>query len=490
MALRGPRSRSAALGAAILGPAIATGVALAIHDRSTTTAASLYILGVVGVAAYAGLPAGLIAAVGSFLGLNYYFTEPVHTFKVGREEDIVALPVFLAVAVLVGAVVAQVVRERDRSARASEEARLLNRFTSQLLSEEPLSRVLQAGVSALIRVFDLAKCEISASVAEQPVSVTAARPGGSEAAVGPTIEVALGPERSALGTLRATRAPDASDFTEAEKELFDAFARQISLALQREKYDIEMRNVRLEAEASQLRAALFSSITHDLRTPLASIKASVSSLADPEVFHDAEQREDLLRTSLEEADRLNRLLGNLLDLAKIRANALEPATSLMPVEEVIEGVISRMRTALQPFKLRTLFRPDTPPVLIDPVQLDQAVTNIVENAARFAPAGTEILIAVHAWQSNVEVRVADQGPGIPPEDRGRVFEAFYREDRGQGRGGSGLGLAIAHAIVVAHKGKIWAEGTPGGGTAIVFQLPVPARARRAGALPARGEPTS
>jgi two-component system sensor histidine kinase KdpD len=223
-----------------------------------------------------------------------------------------------------------------------------------------------------------------------------------------------------------------------------------------------------------MRAALFSSITHDLRTPLASIKASVSSLADPEVFHDDDQRDELLRTSLEESDRLNRLVGNLLDLARMRANALTPATTLMSVEEVVEGVLSRMRPVLQPFTVRTLFRPNTPLVHIDPVQIDQVVTNILENAVRFARPGTEIRIGVHRWQSSVEVRIADQGPGIPDDDRKRVFEAFYREDRGQGRGGSGLGLAIAMAIVVAHGGRIWAEGAPGGGTAVVFQLPTPA----------------
>jgi two-component system sensor histidine kinase KdpD len=484
---RPPGSGLAAVAAAVLGPAAATALALAIPNRSTTTAASLYILGVVAAAAYGGLASGIAAALGSFLALNYFFTEPFHTFKVGREEDIVALPVFLAVAAVVGVLVARVLRERDRAGRASEEARLLNRFTSLLLSEEPLNRLLGAAVSELVRVFDLARCQLSASVGEEPVAATAVRPGKAHAPDGPTVEVPLGKESSRLGTLTAARATGEPEFTDHERGLLGAFAGQLSLALQRAEYDVEIRNVRLEAEASSLRAALFSSITHDLRTPLASIMASVSSLADPNVFHNDEQREELLRTSLEEADRLNRLVGNLLDLARMRADALVPATTLMPVEEVIEGVLSRMRATLKPFDVRTQFRADTPLVLIDPVQIDQAVTNILENAARFSRPGGEIRIAVHSWQSNVEVRIADQGAGIPPEERERVFEAFYRQDRGEGRGGSGLGLAIAQAIVVAHGGRIRAEGTPGGGTAIVFQLPVPTGFPAATTAPASGE---
>ena len=474
LAKRRPVFGLAAAAAAVLGPGIATGLALAIPDRSTTTAACLYILGVVAAALYGGLLSGFAAALESFLGLNYYFTPPFHTLKVGREEDIVALPVFLAVALLVGLLVGRAVRESDRAARASGEARLLQRLTSRLLSEEPLYRLLEGAASELVLAFHLATCEISATIGDQVVSVSATGPPGDDASLGPVLELTLGPPNAGLGTLRAVRPTGEPELDSDQRKLLDAFARQISLALQRANYDLEMRNVRLEAEASDMRAALFSSITHDLRTPLASIKASVSSLADPEVFHDDDQRDELLRTSLEESDRLNRLVGNLLDLARMRANALTPATTLMSVEEVVEGVLSRMRPVLQPFTVRTLFRPNTPLVHIDPVQIDQVVTNILENAVRFARPGTEIRIGVHRWQSSVEVRIADQGPGIPDDDRKRVFEAFYREDRGQGRGGSGLGLAIAMAIVVAHGGRIWAEGAPGGGTAVVFQLPTPA----------------
>jgi len=130
-----------------------------------------------------------------------------------------------------------------------------------------------------------------------------------------------------------------------------------------------------------------------------------------------------------------------------------------------------MEPALASVRVRTIVRPDLPELPMDPVQIDQVVSNLLENAVRFSPPGGEILISVAPWQRSVQVRVADQGPGIPVEERKRVFDAFYRREAGEGRSGSGLGLAIARAIVLAHDGRIWIEGSPSGGTAVVFELP-------------------
>jgi two-component system sensor histidine kinase KdpD len=268
------------------------------------------------------------------------------------------------------------------------------------------------------------------------------------------------------------RPPDSPELSPNELDSIGAFAGQMAVALQRAEYDAQIRRARVDAETSDMRAALFSSITHDLRTPLASITASVSSLLDPDANHDDAQRDELLRTSLEEANRLNRMVGNLLDLARMRAGALQPATQSMPIEDVLESVLRRMEPVLRAFTLRTVIRPDLPLVAIDPIQIDQVITNLLENAMRFAPPGSEIRLTANVWHQQVEVRVSDQGPGIPPDERERVFEPFFKRDAGLGRGGTGLGLAIARAIVRAHGGRIRVEGTPGGGTAVVFDLPV------------------
>jgi two-component system sensor histidine kinase KdpD len=202
--------------------------------------------------------------------------------------------------------------------------------------------------------------------------------------------------------------------------------------------------------------------------------------------HDETQRHELLQTVLEETDRLNRLVGNLLDLARFEAGALSPSKELVAVDEVAESVLHRMRTTLAPHRVRTMFR-DAPDVSADPVLLDQVLTNLLDNAARYSPPGGEIVVSVAPWKGSVQVRVSDQGPGIVTPDRDRVFEAFYRGDVGE-TPGSGLGLAIAKAIVGAHGGRIWIEGAPTGGASVVFELPIEAGLEGAEAAPTAAEP--
>jgi two-component system sensor histidine kinase KdpD len=217
---------------------------------------------------------------------------------------------------------------------------------------------------------------------------------------------------------------------------------------------------------------MFSSVTHDLRTPLASIKAGVTSLLDEGVIHDDRQQRELLTTILEETDRLNRLVGNILDLAKIRAGALISRRVPTAVDEVAEAVVARMRPRLTDLVVDLQLAPDLPDIPADPLQLDQVLTNLVENAARHSPAGGTIRIHATRTERAVRVRVADEGPGIHVDDREKVFEAFYRGRESPESPGSGLGLSIARAIVTAHGGRIWVEETMGGGTAMVLDMPI------------------
>jgi two-component system sensor histidine kinase KdpD len=459
---------------ALLAPAAATLLALALPDRSPASAASVYILDVVAAAALGGVWSGVGSALVSFIGLNYFFTIPYHTFRVDQPDELVALAVFLLVAEVVGALVARVVKERDRAERSTSEARSLATFTGRLLSDEPLERTLRAAAEALVALFDLSSCAIEALLDDEPITVSApASANGTDTGV----EFPLQAGSADLGTMVVTRAPGRPELSAADREAIRAFAGQVAVALQRANYDAEIRRARVEAETSDMRAALFSSITHDLRTPLASITAGVSSLLQSDAAYDEQEREELLRTSLEEANRLNRMVANLLDLARIRAGALQPSTQPMPIEDVVESVLRRMEPVLRLFRVRTLIRSDLPLVAIDPIQIDQALTNVLENAARFSTPGGEIQVAVGAWQSDVEVRITDAGPGIPPEDRERVFEPFFKRDAGLGRGGTGLGLAIARAIVQAHGGRIDIGGGLTGGTGVVIRLPIAAEAR-------------
>jgi two-component system sensor histidine kinase KdpD len=395
--------------------------------------------------------------------------------------------VFLVVAAFVAALLARFAAERQRAERREREARSLHRVASAFLSRAPLERVVSDLAATLADVLSLARCEIHAVVGDTPIDVSAGTSATEQltasGGLGARFELPLETARAGYGTLVAYANRDAGPPTPEEEALARAVAGQIAVALERTRLDEEISRARLDAESSAARAALFSSVTHDLRTPLASIKASVTSLLDRESRHDGAQRDELLRTILEETDRLNRLVGNIVDLARMRAGVLVPSRVPVGIEDVVGAVLSRMRGVLAGRNVRTHYRPDLPAVPLDPTQMDQVLTNVLENAARFSPHGSEIQVSASTWQSWLEVRVADHGPGIPAERRDAVFGAFFREDRGSGRGGTGLGLSIARAIVEAHGGRIWIEGVPGGGTAVAFRLPL--RAANGGGAPTR-----
>jgi two-component system sensor histidine kinase KdpD len=458
---------------AIAAPVCATLLALPFSDASDeAAAASLYLLAVVVAAALGGLWSGLAASVLSFLGLNFFFTEPEHTFRVGKTQDLVALLVFLLVASIVGALLARALEERARATERERQAALLNYIATKLLAPEPLERRLGDLATALLDPFDLVRCELRARVLDDELTVARERSG----APGERITVPMLAAKEPSGTLSAVRREGAPDLAASDRELLEACGRQISVALERARLDAEVEAARVASEASQMRAALFSSVTHDLRTPLASIKASVTSLLDEDVAHERPQELELLQTVLHETDRLNQLVGNILDLARVRAGSLVPAKELGSIEEVLESVLHRMQRGLERVSLRVLVRPDLPDVMMDPVQIDQVLTNLMENAIRFSPPGAELQIAVVPWRDGVQVRISDRGPGIPPEERERVFEPFYRGASADGTGGSGLGLAIARAVILAHGGRIRIEGSPSGGASVVFDLPADAPA--------------
>jgi two-component system, OmpR family, sensor histidine kinase KdpD len=454
---------------AVLFPCLATLAAIPLSRHGSETAISLYMMAVVGAAAVGGLWGGLAAAIVSSLGLNFFFSAPRYSFRLNRVEDLVATLVFLAVAMVVGLLVARSIAERERSAARERDARLLSYLVTKLLSGEPVQTLLEDLAQVLLDPLGLARCEVRALVDGRELQATAERrdalPGSVE-----VVQIEIGGAR--LGTLRAVRRQGDRGLRPAERSVLEAAAKQMAVALERLRLDARARESQLEAETNQLRAALFSSVTHDLRTPLASIKAGVTSLLDPEARHDPSQEQELLMTILEETDRLNRLVGNIMDLARIRAGALVPAREAAAIDEIVQAVIARMRAQLTGHTIRTNIRADLPDVFVDSDQIDQVFTNLLDNAVHYSPPGGEIQISASPFRDVVQVRVTDQGCGIPEHDRARVFEAFYRGDSGPQRPGTGLGLAIAHAIVIGHGGRIWVEGAPGGGAAMVFELPV------------------
>jgi two-component system, OmpR family, sensor histidine kinase KdpD len=450
---------------ALAPPGLVTLGALLPIEIPTTTAALCYVLAVVIAAAAGGLVPGLVASVASFLALNFFFTPPFHTFAVEETADLVALAVFLAVSATVGTMFSRALEQRARAERREREARLLHQLGSRLRSGVPTEEVLRSLARSILELFDLARCEIVSELAHDPI--VAERVDGEETD-GHEDVIPLTVQDRELGHIRVVVDGDRPTMTAEERGVIQTLASQIALAIDGMRLGSEAEEARMESETNRLRAALFSSVTHDLRTPLASITASVTTLLEDESPLASEQRRELLETIDHETQRLNRVIGNLMDLSRMRAGAVVPTKTPAAIDELIESVIARSGPILEQHDIRLMLREDLPEIPLDVVLIDQALTNVIENAARFTPPGRRITVGAARWRDGVQVRIADAGAGIPREERDRVFEPFVR---GEGSTGTGLGLAIARAIVDAHGGTIRIGEEPGGGTAVVLELP-------------------
>lgn len=480
-------------------PLAATGIAALVPEGSSnrsTDAALLYLLAVVGAALLAGLAGGLVASVESFLGLNFFFTPPLGTFAVAKGDDVLALVAFLAVAVLVAALLAKTLAQRARAERGEWEALLLYRVSSSLLGGEPLPAALNRFAAEMMELFSLARCEVSTQGLPgspgSPDGGAGASPGLIAAAgdrVGPEDEaltLALRTERGTFG--RVAMYPQrpgggAAGFEERQVALAGAFAGQVALAVEAALLAEQSRHAQAEAETARVRAALLSSVTHDLRTPLAAIKASATSLLGGGVSFDEEQRTDLLRTIAEESDHLNRLIANLLSLSRLRAGALVLEKTAAPVEDVVEASVTRLRRRWKDVVIRVQGSDTIPPVPMDLLLIDQVVSNLLENAVKYRGNDEPVEVVPSVSDGWAAVTVADHGPGIPPAERGHVFEEFYRSDTAGDQAGVGLGLAISKAIVEAHGGSMWIAETAGGGATVGFRLPLAASAAAGSMVP-------
>jgi len=257
---------------------------------------------------------------------------------------------------------------------------------------------------------------------------------------------------------------------------FWTFLDQAAGVIERARLRDEGMQIELLQRTDALRAALLSSISHDLRTPLSSIKAAASSLLQEDVSWDEEARRSFAGAIEHEADRLNRLVENLLDMSRIEGGALKPEKEWYPVEELIHDVLGHMQPLLQGRTVETDLPENLPPVELDYLQIDQVLTNLIENAIRYTSTSSPIEVSAHLKDNEIVICVADRGPGIPPADRERVFDKFYRvlgSQRVAGHStGSGLGLAVCKGLVEAHGGHIRVENREGGGALFCFTLPV------------------
>jgi two-component system, OmpR family, sensor histidine kinase KdpD len=511
--IHGPRS---ALGYAIavLGTALATLALLAVRPEvSKTNVVLSFLLVVVASAAVGGLGPGAVAAVLGFLAFDILFLPPYRTLVVSDRQDYLSLAVYLLTAFVVSYLVEALERRRVQAERREQETRTLYELSTSLVAHGSLDDTLSSVVRTVRSLFNLAGCAI-ALPAGDGVRIAARDgeiPADLERMLAPITGTGLGgrlqPGQALTVPLRAggepvgalvvvAGGPDSPSFGEAERRLLATFANQAALAVEQARQEDERARNRGLEELDRLRTALLNSVSHDLRTPLASIKASASSLLDHEVDWSEQERDEFLVTIDEEADRLTRLVHNLLDMSRIEAGALDPRMEETSLAEIAGSVVHRLRSRCSQ-RVDVSVPDSVPPVLADPVLLEQVVTNLLDNAIRYG-CGSMIALVGRQVDESVELRVIDHGPGIPEPERERVFDQFYRLKGGGKRPeGTGMGLSISRGIVAALHGHLRVETTPGGGATFVLTLPVaPALAEvhpsgleataDDGAIPARG----
>jgi two-component system, OmpR family, sensor histidine kinase KdpD len=471
LAVGGPRG---ALGytVAVAGTALVTAPLLAFRgDVSKTTVVLAYLLVVTGAAAAGGLGPGITAAGLGFLAFDLLFLQPYHHVIVDDPQDYLSLAVYLLVAAVVSLLVATSERRRLQAERRERETRMLFDLSTSLVAHGSLEGTLRAVVATVRSLFDLAGCAIVLTSGDglQLAAVDGQVPGDQDERV---------PMRSGehvVGALVVVAGgPGSAEFGEAERRVLATFANQAALAVERGQQEEQRNRALALQETDRLRTALLNSVSHDLRTPLAAIKASASSLVDPEVRWSDAERDEFLTTINTEVDRLTRLVHNLLDMSRIEAGALDPRLVESSLAEVVGPVVRRARAASRQ-RVDVDVPDELAPVLVDPVRLDQVLTNLLDNARGYAPGSPVQVVARQAGDS-VELRVVDHGPGIPVTERERVFDQFYRLKGGKRPEGTGMGLAICRGIVQAHGGSLRVETTPGGGATFVLTLPLsPAR---------------
>ncbi len=429
-----------------------------------------YLVAVVAVALVGGFVPAVLEAVAASLLLNYYFTPPIHKFTISEANNALALAIFVAVGLMVSSVVDAAARRTKQAARANAESELLVTAAGSVL------RGQRALAAVLDRVREAFAMESVTLLERQPGAPRGPAAGWTPVATagGPALarpeeaDVDVPVTDSLVLGLRGRALPA------ADRRVLGAFAAYAAVALEQQRLAAEAEAARPIAEADRMRTALLAAVSHDLRTPLASAKAAVTSLRSRDVEWTPEDRDELLATADESLDRLTRLVDNLLDMSRLQAGAL----SVFPKPADLGEIVSRSLDDLGPAAADVAVEvPDSlPEVLVDPGILERVIANVTANALRYSPPGSPPLLTASAHADRVELRVVDRGPGVPEADWDRIFVPFQRLGDTDNTAGVGLGLALSRGLTEAVGGTLEPEDTPGGGLTMALSLPAAPRA--------------
>ena len=483
---------------AAVGASVAGGMVL--HQfLNVANVALVFLAAILFVAARYGLAPSLFACVAGSLAFNFFFLPPIYTFTVADPENVVALAFFLIVAVFVSNITS---RTRSEALTARRRARItaeLFSFSQKLAGIVELDDLLwaiahQVALMLNVRVVILLPKGDGVAVSsgfppedQLDASDLAAakwcwdhdRPAGRGAATlpgAPRLFLPMRTSRGVVGVIGVDSDRPGLLFTPDEQRLLDALLDQAAVAIERVRLAKEIDETRVLAETERLRSALLTSISHDLTTPLASILGSATSLQRYDALYDAATRMELASTISDEAERLSRFVRNLLDMTKLESGVVEPNREMVDIGEVVGAALERCRHVLDRHRVAIEVQSNLPMVSLDPVLFEQALFNLLDNAAKYAPAGSTVTIEARLGDASVRIAVRDEGPGIPPAELERIFEKFHRAHRGdRQRAGTGLGLAVCRGFIEALGGTISAgnrSDRPGAVFIITFPLPV------------------
>ncbi len=495
----------------------------------------IYLVVVLVLASTRGLFAAIMASITAFLAFDFFLVLPLFTFTIARPEEWLALIIFLFTAILTGQLASNMRRRATQARQREQETRILYELVRKTNNVETLDSQLSIVAGMVVEVFSARGVRDCIILLPDEVGKLVPRASGrrsleqvqltadeltSAAWVlreGQAVEFYATPHKlkgysprvvirstamlqttrsylsffplkkgtQAVGVLcllveedprlfaREKRLGGEIDRSDPRSTFFWAFLDQAASMIDHLRLRQESLQVEVLRRTDVLRAALISSVSHDLRTPLTSIKAAASSLLQDDVQWDDEARRSFTQAIEREADRLNRLVENLLDMSRIEGGALQPEREWYPIDELLHDVLGRLQPQLRDRSVTIDVPANLPPVELDYMMIDQVVTNLVENAIRYTPGSSPIEIAVSSTAAEMVISVADRGPGIPSEDLERVFDKFYRVlGRVRPVSGSGVGLAVCRGLIEAHGGRIWATNRPNGGALFRFTLPL------------------